>query len=79
MLLVLTCRPVLSAPGRNLAGERLGHNLAVPHNERVRGHLVDVVGSLCGPQNVSIVALDELLLHPEGCARFSELRNQRLK
>jgi hypothetical protein len=68
-----------SALGCNLAGERLGHDLVVPHDERVRAHLVHVVGSLCGPQNVSIVALDELLLHTEGCARFSELCNHRLE
>src|SRR4030095_9226135 len=68
-----------SALGCNLAGERLGYDLAVPHDERVRAQLVHVVGSLCGPQNVSIVALDELPLHVEGCARFSKLRNHCLE
>jgi NAD(P)-dependent dehydrogenase (short-subunit alcohol dehydrogenase family) len=69
----------VSGLGRNLAGERLGHNLAAPHDERVRAQLVDVVGRLRRPQNVSMVALDQLLLHAEGCARFPELRNQRLE
>ena len=42
--------PASSALGRNLAGERLSDYLAVPHNEGVGAHLVDVVGGLCGPQ-----------------------------
>ena len=41
-----------------------GHDLAVPYDERVRGHLIHVVGSLCSPQNVSIVALDGLNVAP---------------
>src|SRR5215475_10441408 len=69
----------VSALGRNLAGEGLGHDLAVPHDERVRTYLVHVVGSLRGPQNVGIVALDGLLLHAECCARFAKLRQQRLE
>src|SRR5262249_42407564 len=70
---------VFSALGRNLAGEGLGHDLAVPHDERVRAYLVHVVGSLRGPQNVGIVALDGLLLHAECCARFAKLRKHRLE
>jgi hypothetical protein len=51
----VTCVPCIEWPpgvkacfqpsGHNLAGERLGHSLTIPHDERVRGHLVDVVGS----------------------------------
>src|SRR5215468_288657 len=70
---------VFSALGRHLAGEGLGHDLAVPHDERVRADLVHVVGSLRGPQNVCIVALDGLLLHAECGARFAKLRKQRLE
>jgi hypothetical protein len=38
-----------------------------------------VVGSLCCPQNVSIVTLDELLLHVERGSGFSKLRKERLE
>ena len=57
----------------------MSSDLAVPHDKRVRAHLVHVVGSLCGPSNVSVIAFDELLLHAERSARFSELRHHRLE
>src|SRR5215813_13500409 len=69
----------ISSLGRYLAGEGLGHDLAVPHNERVRAYFVQVVGSLRGPQNVGIVALDRLLLHAECGTRFAKLRKHRLE
>src|SRR5262249_6005335 len=57
----------------------LGHDLAIPHDERVRTYLVHVVSSLRGPQHVGIVALDGPLLHAECGARFAKLRQQRLE
>jgi hypothetical protein len=72
-------RDVFSALGGSFGGEGLGHDLAVPHDERVRAYLVHVVGSLRAPQNVGIVALDGLLVHTECGTRFAKLRKHRLE
>ena len=44
--------------GCDLAGERLNHDLAILHDERVGAQPVHVVGSLRRPQDVAIIALD---------------------
>ena len=57
----------------------MGHNPAFPHHERVRNQLVSVVGSLGRPQNIGVIALDQLLLHLECGPGFSKLGDQGLE
>src|SRR5256886_4019698 len=63
----------------NLVCRLLLEKKNVPHDEGIRGKLVHVVGGVRGPQNVRIVAVDELLLHTERRAGFPKLRNHRLE
>lgn len=50
---------------RNLACEGLSYDFAFLHDEGVSSQFVQVIGSFCVPQDVSVVGLDKLLFHSE--------------
>src|SRR5437763_8635758 len=69
----------MAALWRDLSGVGLSDDLSVPHDGRVGGELVHVVGSLRGPNDVRVVADDGRLGHAERGAGLSELREHRLE
>jgi hypothetical protein len=52
---------------------------SIPHDERVGGKFVRIVGCFRGPDNIGMITVNGSLLDGERRARFGKLRNEGLK